>query len=57
MFALDHRRALSGRWAWMLASGVVDLVLAGIVLAGLPADAFWVLGLLVGSTWCSAASR
>ena len=28
MFALDHKRELSGRWGWMLVSGIVDLVLA-----------------------------
>ena len=27
MFALDHRRLLSGRWGWMLSSGIVDLFL------------------------------
>jgi uncharacterized membrane protein HdeD (DUF308 family) len=48
MFALDHKRELSGHWGWMLASGVVDLVLAAIILAGLPGTAAWALGLLVG---------
>ena len=48
MFALEHRRELSGRWAWMLASGVVDLILAFIILVGLPGSAAWALGLLVG---------
>ena len=45
-----HRspRQLSGRWGWMLASGIVDLILAGIILAGLPGTAAWALGLLVG---------
>jgi uncharacterized membrane protein HdeD (DUF308 family) len=47
-FALDHRRALSGRWGWMLVSGVVDLVLAAVILAGLPASAAWAIGVLVG---------
>src|SRR5579862_2604027 len=28
MFALDHKRELSGRWGWMLVSGIIDLVLA-----------------------------
>ncbi len=31
MFALEHKRELSGRWGWMLASGVIDLILAGII--------------------------
>lgn len=48
MFALDHKRELSGRWGFMLASGIVDLVLAAIILAGLPGTAAWAIGLLVG---------
>jgi uncharacterized membrane protein HdeD (DUF308 family) len=39
---------LSGRWGWMLASGIIDLVLAAIILAGLPGTAAWAIGLLVG---------
>jgi len=48
MFALDHRRELSGRWGWMLASGIVDLGLAAFILAGLPATSVWAIGLIVG---------
>ncbi|AUC99126.1 hypothetical protein CWS35_36440 [Bradyrhizobium sp. SK17] len=48
MFALEHRGALSGRWEWMLVSGVVDLLLAGVVFAGLPGTIAWALGLIVG---------
>jgi uncharacterized membrane protein HdeD (DUF308 family) len=48
MFAIEHRRQLSGRWGWMLASGIVDLVLALIIFTGLPGTAFWALGLLLG---------
>jgi uncharacterized membrane protein HdeD (DUF308 family) len=48
MYAFDHRSQLSGRWGWMLFSGIVDLVLAGIIFAGLPGTAAWALGLLVG---------
>ena len=32
----------------MLISGIIDLVLAGIIFAGLPGTAAWALGLLVG---------
>ena len=39
MFALEHKRELSGRWGWMLASGVIDLILAAIIFAGLPGTA------------------
>ncbi len=48
MFALEHKRELSGRWGWMLASGTIDLILAVIIIAGLPGTAAWALGLLVG---------
>jgi uncharacterized membrane protein HdeD (DUF308 family) len=48
MYAFEHRSQLSGRWGLMLASGVVDLILAGIIFAGLPGTAVWALGLLVG---------
>jgi uncharacterized membrane protein HdeD (DUF308 family) len=48
MYALEHRRELSGRWEWMLISGLIDLVLAGIIFAGLPGTAAWALGVLVG---------
>ena len=48
MFALEHKRELSGRWGWMLMSGVIDLVLAALVFTGLPSTAAWAIGLLVG---------
>ena len=48
MFALEHKRELSGRWSWMLASGIVDLILATFIFAGLPGTAAWAIGLLVG---------
>ena len=48
MFALEHKREQSGRWGWMLASGIIDLIMAAIILAGLPGTAAWALGLLVG---------
>jgi len=48
LFALEHRRGLSGRWGWMLASGALDIVLGAILLAGLPGTALWALGLLIG---------
>jgi len=48
MYALEHKRELSGRWGWMLTSGIIDLILAAIILVGLPGTAAWALGLLVG---------
>jgi uncharacterized membrane protein HdeD (DUF308 family) len=48
LYAFEHRKGSSGRWGWMLASGIVDLVLGTILLAGLPGTAVWALGLLIG---------
>ena len=48
LFALEHRKGASGRWSWLLASGILDIGLGGILLAGLPGTAAWALGLLVG---------
>jgi len=48
MMALDHRHGFSGRWIMLLVSGVIDLILGGIIFAGLPGTAAWAIGLLVG---------
>ena len=48
MFALDHKRELTGKWGWMLVSGIVDLVLGAMIFGGLPSTAAWAIGLLVG---------
>ena len=48
VYALEHRGGQSGRWGWMLASGVLDLILGAILLSGLPGTAFWALGVLIG---------
>jgi uncharacterized membrane protein HdeD (DUF308 family) len=48
MYALEHKRELSGRWGWMLVSGIIDLFLAAVIFAGLPGTAAWAIGILVG---------
>jgi uncharacterized membrane protein HdeD (DUF308 family) len=48
LYALEHKRELSGRWGAMLFSGVIDLFLAGVIFAGLPGTAAWAIGLLIG---------
>jgi uncharacterized membrane protein HdeD (DUF308 family) len=48
MYALQHRRELSGRWSWMLVAGLMDLLVAVLIIAGLPGSALWAIGLLVG---------
>ncbi|MFY9760244.1 MAG: DUF308 domain-containing protein [Xanthobacteraceae bacterium] len=48
MFGIEHRRYFSTRWAFMFASGVVDIVLASIIIFVLPGTSAWTLGLLIG---------
>ena len=52
VLALEHRRAMSGRWSSMLVSGIVDIVLGAILVANFPGiapgNAGWMVGLLVG---------
>jgi uncharacterized membrane protein HdeD (DUF308 family) len=49
MFALDHRRQMSGvKWGWMMASGVFDFGVGGYIVTGLPDVPAGALGLLVG---------
>jgi uncharacterized membrane protein HdeD (DUF308 family) len=48
MYALEHRRELSERWSWMLFAGVMDILIAAMIITGLPGSAEWAIGLLVG---------
>jgi uncharacterized membrane protein HdeD (DUF308 family) len=48
VFATEYRQRLPGRWGWMVASGVVDLILAAMIFLQLPSSAFWAIGLLLG---------
>ncbi|MGB6890571.1 MAG: DUF308 domain-containing protein [Xanthobacteraceae bacterium] len=48
MFGIEHRRYFSTRWAFMFASGVVDILLASIIIFVLPGTSAWTLGLLIG---------
>jgi uncharacterized membrane protein HdeD (DUF308 family) len=48
MYALEHRRELSERWSWMLVAGLMDILIAAVIISGLPGTALWAVGLLVG---------
>jgi uncharacterized membrane protein HdeD (DUF308 family) len=48
MYALEHRRELSGRWSWLLIAALMDIFIAFFIIAGLPGSAEWAIGLLVG---------
>lgn len=46
--SLSYRDVLPNSWVWMLVSGIVDLILAGLIIMGWPSTASWVLGVFVG---------
>jgi uncharacterized membrane protein HdeD (DUF308 family) len=48
LFALDHRPEIPSGALVMIASGVVDLILAAMIFLGLPNSAGWAIGLLLG---------
>ena len=48
MYALEHKRELSERWSWLLVAGVLDILIAVMIIVGLPGSAEWAIGLLVG---------
>jgi uncharacterized membrane protein HdeD (DUF308 family) len=48
LYALEHRRELSERWSWLLIGGAMDIVISGLIIAGLPGSAEWAIGLLTG---------
>ena len=48
MYALEHRRELSARWSWLLVAGLMDILIAFLIISGLPGSAEWAIGLLVG---------
>ena len=48
MYALEHRQKLSERWSWLILAGAMDIIIAGLIVAGLPGSAEWAIGLLAG---------
>jgi uncharacterized membrane protein HdeD (DUF308 family) len=48
MYALQHRKELSERWSWMLFSGLMDILIAFLIISGFPGSAEWAIGLMVG---------
>jgi uncharacterized membrane protein HdeD (DUF308 family) len=46
--SLEHRQVFVRSWSWTAMSGIADLILAGIIIAGWPGSVAWALGLLVG---------
>lgn len=48
VMAFNIRKFVAKAWGYMLLSGLVDIVLAVMILSGWPGTAAWVVGLIVG---------
>jgi uncharacterized membrane protein HdeD (DUF308 family) len=48
MYAFNNRQQLTNRWGWLVAAGIADLLVAAVIVTGLPGSATWAIGLLVG---------
>jgi uncharacterized membrane protein HdeD (DUF308 family) len=46
--SFTYRDVIPNSWGWMLASGIADLMLAGIIILNWPVSAAWTIGLIVG---------
>lgn len=46
--SFGYRSVIPGSWGWMLASGLSDLLLAGVIIWAWPGSAAWTLGLIAG---------
>lgn len=46
--SISYRNVIPDSWGWMLASGIADLILAGLIISGWPNTVSWALGLVVG---------
>jgi uncharacterized membrane protein HdeD (DUF308 family) len=46
--SLEHRQLFARSWLWTATSGIADLILAGIIIAGWPGSVAWALGLFIG---------
>jgi uncharacterized membrane protein HdeD (DUF308 family) len=49
VLSFTYRDVFPGSWSWMLISGITDLILVAIIIAGWPTTASWALGLIVGA--------
>ena len=48
ILAIAHRRELTGKWEWMIINGLIDLILAALIITGFPGTLVWAFGLFVG---------
>lgn len=46
--SINYREVFPESWGWLLVSGIIDLILAALLITGWPGTARWALGLIVG---------
>lgn len=46
--SINYREVFPESWGWLLVSGIIDLILAALLISGWPGTASWALGLIVG---------
>jgi len=57
MFGMEHRREMSRQWPWLVTNGVLDLLLAPLILlVTFVAAAVWMLPLVIGIDMLFAGS-
>jgi uncharacterized membrane protein HdeD (DUF308 family) len=57
MFGIEHRREMSRQWPWLVTNGVLDLLLAPLILlVTFVAAAVWMLPLVIGIDMLFAGS-
>lgn len=48
VLSVAHRRRLCRQWEWLVVSGVASLIMAVLILSGLPGPFTWMFGVLLG---------
>ena len=56
LLAVAHRRRLFRQWEWLMVSGVASLIVAVLLLSGLPGPFTWMFGVLLGVEFMFAGS-
>ena len=56
LLAVAHRRRLFRQWEWLAVSGVANLIIAVLILSGLPGPFTWMFGVLLGADFMFGGS-
>ncbi len=48
LYGISHRNRMTRHWAWLVVNGLLDIVMAFVIVSILSGAAFWLLGVLIG---------